>query len=369
MNAGRAPASAAGKAPVVRGIGPCYPVRVAKKALSTAPLSADQRIVVLVGKEPFLMGEYTAQLRELLRAKFGEVDQVRFEAGTAGTTLASVLDECRTFGLMAAHKLVVVEGGDELIKEDNRPLIERYAAAPCEGATLLLRCGKWHAGKLDALIEKVGMVKAVEEVSAPQALAWADKRCVKRYEATLDSAAARLLVERLGPDLGRIDSELAKLSAYVGPGKPITREAVIDLVGRSSDEEAWVMQSVLLRGDAALSLAKLRELSELAREPVQKTMWATVDLARKLHGAARGLRAGENPWSLAGKLKLWGDSKDAILATAKGIDPAMAAGLLTAAVEADYRSKTGGADPERALEGLALEFARVLGGGRPAPRV
>jgi DNA polymerase-3 subunit delta len=333
---------------------------VAKKPESNTPLSADHRIVVLIGKEPFLQGEYTAQVRELLEKKFGEVDKVGFDAETSGTTLAAVLDECRTFGLMVTHKLVVVDHAEDLIKEDNRPLMERYAAAPCDAATLLLRCDQWHKGKLDALIESVGVLKTLKQPTAADAALWAVRRCAKRYEGDLKPDAAQLLIERIGPNLGLLDGELAKLAAYVGPGKPITRAAVTDLVGRSSDEEAWVIQSVLIAGNPAASLAKLRELSELSREPVQKTLWATVDLARKLHGAARGLRAGENPWSLAGKLRLWGDSKEPILAAAKRLDPTKAAALFKEAVTADRKSKTGQTDPERALEALAIRFAQAL---------
>ena len=335
---------------------------MAKKTESPGSLSADHRIVVLVGKEPFLHGEFTSQLRDLLEAKHGKggVDKISFDAETSGTTLAAVLDECRTFGLMAAHKLVVVDHAQDLIKEDNRPLMERYASAPCDGATLVLRCDQWHKGKLDALIERVGLIKSLKQPTAADAVAWAVKRCAKRHEAELKPDAAALLVERIGPNLGLLDGELAKLASYVGAGKPITRAAVIDLVGRSSDEEAWVIQSVLIRGNPAASLAKLRELTELSREPVQKTMWATIDLARKLHGASRGLRSGENPWSLAGKLRLWGDSKEPILAAAKRLDPARAAVLLKDAVTMDRKSKTGQADPERALEALALRFAEVL---------
>ena len=35
-------------------------------------------------------------------------------------------------------------------------MMERYAEHPSESATLVLRCSKWNAGKLDRLIEKVG---------------------------------------------------------------------------------------------------------------------------------------------------------------------------------------------------------------------
>src|SRR5262249_44697926 len=113
----------------------CYATAVAKKPAETkAPgaLTAEHRIVVLIPKAPFVQGEFTAQLKDALVAAHGAIDAFRFEGPAA--TAAAVLDECRTFGLMQEHKLVVVDQADQLVKEENRPLVERYAAAPCAGA-------------------------------------------------------------------------------------------------------------------------------------------------------------------------------------------------------------------------------------------
>jgi len=341
---------------------------VAKKPSSSAPptpLTAAHRVVVLVGKEPFLQGEFTAQIKDLLVAAHGEIDTFKFDGPS--TTAAAVLDECRTFGLMQQHKLVVVDGGDQLVKEENRPLMERYAAAPCESATLVLRCDKWNKGKLDALIEKVGVIKHCEALAPAQAVAWAGKRCQKRHNATIEPDAARMLVERLGTELGKIDTELAKLAANVGsaPGKPgtITTKAVAQLVGIGREEEIWVVQSTLLHAGPEQALMCIRDALDVSRHHPTLVTYACIDLARKLHGAARGIKAGANPWQLAGKLRLWGDSKDAILAAAAKADPARMAALFKEAVHTDRRQKTGQTDPVRSLEALALRFAHALGHG------
>jgi DNA polymerase III subunit delta len=339
---------------------------VAKKPSSSpAALSADHLIVALIGKEPFLQSEYTSQLKDLLTAKHGEVEPFRFDG--AQTTLAAVLDECRTFGLMVQHKVVIVDQADEIIKEENRPLMERYAAAPCESATLVLRCDKWYKGKLDALIEAVGIIKKCEPPSPADAITWSIKRCAKRHHATLERDAAELLVERLGADLGRLDMELAKLASNAGSadGKPgtINIKTVRDLVGMTREEEVWTVQTALLNPNPAAALQSLHEAIEISGHHPTLVTYACLDLARKLHGASRGLRGGENPWQLAGKLKLWPESKkEAILAVAKRGDPSRLAGLLKAAVDADRRQKTGQTNGPRALEVLALKFAEALAG-------
>lgn len=323
-----------------------------KKALGT-----DCRVVLLVGADGFIAGEHTNALKEKLIAKHGEVDVLLFDGLNAN--LAEVLDECRSFGLMQQHKMVVVDNADQFVKEDNRPLVMRYAQEPSDGATLVLRAGKWHKGKLDEVIGEVGVIVACDGVVESQAVDWAIKRAEKRHAAKLDKGAAQQLVERVGADLGRIDSELGKLAVAGEKPGVITAELVAEFVGRSREEEVWGIQSTLMTGDAAECVGHVRDLIQVSRQPTVMIIWAMTDLARKLHGAARGVRAGVNPFALAGMLKLWGPSKEIILGAAGRIDPAAAAELFDACVKADVNQKTGLGEPERSAEILAMKFAEV----------
>jgi DNA polymerase III subunit delta len=337
---------------------------VAKKLQSSGELTANTRIAALVGKEHFLQLELTQQLKQLLEKAHGEVAVFRFDGLSA--QLADILDECRTFGLMAQYKLVIVDNADQVIKEDNRPLMERYACAPCDSATLILRTDKWHAGKLDDLICKVGTIIRCEAKTHHEAAAWALANCQRRHNATIEKPAAELLVNRIGTDLGRLDTELEKLavSATTDPTKPaiITMRHVADMVGLTREEEAWVVQDSLLSGNPAASIGHIHTILENSRRDANIPLaWACLDLARKLNAAAQGLSQGANPWSLGGKLKLWPESrKEAILNIARRVPPHRLAALLNDAVAADFKQKTGGGDPDRLLEVLALRFAQTL---------
>jgi DNA polymerase-3 subunit delta len=280
---------------------------------------------------------------------------VHFDGAT--TPAADVLDECRSFGLLAQHKLVIVDQADQFVKEANRPLVERYAENPSEGATLVLRSDKWNKGKLDGLIESVGAVIPCQAPTEPAAIAWAVDRADKRYSTKLEQPAAALLIERLGPDLGRIDSELAKLSTAAGEGKPITVDLVSLFVGISREEEVWSIQSTLLSGDAPRILTQLREILEVSRQPPTLISYAFIDLARKVHGLSAGIRAKMNPFSLMKPLKLWGSMMEVVTPAATRTDPHSAAAVLAACIQSDLRQKTGLGSPERSLEITALTFA------------
>ncbi|MFM9995393.1 MAG: DNA polymerase III subunit delta [Phycisphaerales bacterium] len=350
-------------------------------------LSAHTRVALLVGPELFRQAEHTEALRATLTAAHGPVGVFRFDGATA--PVAQVLDECRTFGLMEPHKLVIVDNtyaflrakADEDGEEGGAPepaasasgftrreMLERYIAAPCDSATLLLRSEKgFTLGKLGPAIAAVGGVIECKEPSPVEARRWAVDRAASPHKAVLNPDAADLLIERIGPDLARLDSELAKLATNAdrSEGRPdgapaiITAKAVAEMVGMSREEEVWGIQSALLSGDPHVALRSVREAIAVSRHHPVLVSWACVDLARKLHGAARGLEAGMNPGQLRVPLRLWGPSEQAILGAAQRVRPADAAALLREAVESDVRQKTGASDPERALEVLALRFAQV----------
>jgi DNA polymerase-3 subunit delta len=338
---------------------------VAKKSSSaTAVLDASTRIAVLVGAEHFLLTENTAQLKERLTEELGEVETIHFDGATA--PLAEVLDECRTVGLLQQHKMVVVDAADQFVKEGNRALMERYAEHPSASATLVLRCGKWNAGKLDKLIEKVGLIKKCESVSEEKARAWAAARVVKRYGTSIEPEAAELLVERLGADLGRIDTELAKLAVSGGRegGKaaPITREAVAELVGVTREEEAWDVQATVLvalrEGNPEAALKQLRLTLENSRESPVFLSFVMMDLARKLHLVGRGIQAGGRPFDVARQLRLWGKAVEAMLEAAKHVTPERAAAMLRLAVACDVKQKSGVGEGDRILESEVVEMVR-----------
>lgn len=340
---------------------------MAKRAPSddaTAPkpksggLDASARVALLQGKDSFLRSLYTSNLRKALEKVHDSVDTVVFDGASASA--ADVLDECRSFGLIAGYKLVVVDNADQIVKEANRPLFERYcesvSGGEAPGATLLLRAGNWHAGNLDKLIAAVGAIVKCDEPSEHDAINWVSKRAIKEYQASIAPQAAELLVGRVGCSLGRLDSELSKLVAASG-GAEITRALVIEFVGASREEAAWGIQSTLLGATGpSEALGHLRYLIDVSRQPSQVIAYAFTDLARKLHAMSRTLQQGGSPQSLFKPLKLWPQSAEPIVAAARRRSPDRALQLFRAAVEADIRSKSGLGEQDRSLEMLVVQL-------------
>ncbi len=328
---------------------------MARKPANTRMPTADDRVLLLHGKELFLRTEYTEHVRRLLRQAHGDCEFAKFDGATAQP--AEVLDECRSFGLMATHKLVVVDDADLMLNQDTRPMFERYCEAPSEQATLVLRASTWRAGNLDKLIERVGMVIRCDQIQPDRAAPWVVRRAEKTHGVKIDPRTAELLIGRTGLDMGRLDAELAKLAAGAGPEGVITPQLIAELVGLTREEEAWAIQSLVLAGDPARALRELRViLGNGSKDLGVPVSFAFCDLTRKLVGAAEGLAQGLPPGKVSKDLGLWGPAERMVMDTARRIGPEGARRLFDAAIAVDAGIKSG-MDPEVALETLALRLA------------
>jgi len=322
-------------------------------------LDASTRICVLYGPDDYLRSLRTDELKDKLVEAHGEVDVLRYDGAAA--SVADVLDECRSMGLMQQQKLVIVDEADQFVKEDSRPLVERYAEAPAEQATLVLRSTRWNKGKLDKLIEKVGTIIKCDALTAPKAIGWAIARATKRHDLAFDERAAELLVIRVGTMLGRLDAELQKLasaSKAIGEGA-ITLDLVEQMVEPTAEEQAWKVQDGVLGGSAEEAVGVIRMALGPWRCDPAPVSWALVDLARKLHAAAALSERNVPAFQIGKELRLWGPSRDAILHLAARAGRRRCAAVFDAAIDTDRGLKSGAPDVPRLLETLAIRFARL----------
>ena len=331
---------------------------MARKAAVT--LDASTRFAVLHGPEEMVRRLRFEELRDALLAEHGDADTFHFDGKTA--ELSEVFDELRGYSLMATYKLVVVENADEFVKKHREPL-ERYAAAPVDHATLVLRAEKWNKGNLDKAIAKVGAVVKCDAPKPGEAVTWLTTRAAEVHKVRVARDAAALLVDRIGVHLMALDSEVGKLAAMAGEGGEITRELVQRAVGKSSDEKAWEVQAAVLEGMAKRSpgrmLEVVHELIEVGGQPDVLVLYFVTDLMRKLSVAAAMRRGGAADAEINKALRLWGPAAATFHRVARQVNEAAAADLLQQALTLDARSKSGFGSASRNLERFCVGLARV----------
>ena len=326
--------------------------------------TAEMRMVILHGKEPFLMKRYTDDFEKILEGEFGEIERMVFDGETAD--LSTVLDEVRTFDLLMHHKLVIVDNADSFVSakgsqtSSTRKAMERYAESPVQSATLLLRATTWRPGKLDKAVAKVGEVYKLQQLNEVDATRWCVGRSNKEHGCTLAVGGAQLLVERVGVSLSRLDTELGKLSSLVAPRTSIEKEDVQAMVGLSKEEQAWEIQSIVLTGNEGAAMTKLCELLDVSRQPKELLLWSVVDLTRRLSAASSMIASGVSDSQVRSSLKLFGDGGNRMIATAKKKSPKRLTTLFTHAVSVESKTKSGLLDPRRGLESRTIQVCKGI---------
>src|SRR4051794_21593483 len=169
-------------------------------------------VYALVGSDAFLQLQ---KLNEVLKALPSDVQ--RIDVDGERVELAQVLDELRSFAMFGSGKLVVVRSADDFISRF-REQLEEYVAHPSDSGTLVLRLDSLPSNqRIYKAIAKTGQIEAC---NPPKDLARWVVDHAKVHKVTIDPQAAAQLTDMIGADLGRLDSELAKL-AITTDGKRI----------------------------------------------------------------------------------------------------------------------------------------------------
>lgn len=232
--------------------------------------SADSKtpaVAALFGDEPFLKGLVIEQLRRrVLAGDDGEFSLTRFDGRSA--EWRSVSDELATVGLFGGgQRMIVLDDADDFVS-DHRLQLEDYTARPSRTATLALVVQSFPSNtRLYKAIAANGL--AIECKSPPQAqlLKWLVNWAKQRHGAKLERDAAELMVETIGPELGLIDQELAKVAAAAG-AQPIGPELVRKLVGGWRAKTAWDMLDAAVEGRARQALVELDRLLLSGENPI-----------------------------------------------------------------------------------------------------
>jgi DNA polymerase III delta subunit len=306
-------------------------------------------VYALVGPDSFLQLQ---ALSSLLAQSPGSAQRLDIDGERA--ELADVLDELRSFSMFGDGKIVVVANADAFVTNYREPL-EQYVAAPSSSATLVLRLSSLPANqRIHKAINKIG---AIVKCDSPKDLSgWIVQHAKQAHQLLIKPDAARLLADLIGSDLGRIDSELAKL-ALQSEGKPVTPELISGTVAFQREQEMWNMTNELASGRPAEALRRWRQLVQLdPSTEFRAVTWLTMWL-EKVNQALRMKRSGMNPFTIAQQLKIWPrEMQQPFLRTADTLGEPGVAEALDLLAEIDRQSKTGVGDAASNVERFMLSL-------------
>jgi DNA polymerase III delta subunit len=298
----------------------------------------------LIGDDSFFqlqkLGEILAQM---------PADVVRIDVDGERAELADVFDELRSFAMFGSGKLVVMRNADAFITKF-REQLEDYLQQPSDSATLVMRINSLPANqKVYKLIQKVGAIEKCEPPKEYQLPAWIIARGKDVHKITVAMDAAKLLADRIGADLGRLDNELAKLALASDSGK-IAVQDISQSVAFQREQEMWDMTNELAQGKPAEALKRWRQL--VAIDPATEfraVTWLTMWLEE-----VGNILSGGNTSKLNWKYR---DRLPQVIKTAKSFGKDRYIHAVDLLADLDRRSKSGLGDASENVERFIVSFA------------
>jgi DNA polymerase-3 subunit delta len=234
-------------------------------------------VCVLFGDEPLLKRESLDRIKQAVLT--GDDAELSFTAlDGEKTELREVLDEAATLSMFGGgRRIVVVQEADKFVSK-HRDALEEYCQKPRPGSVLVLDVASWPANtRLFKRLAETGLQincnlpgNRFGDADEDAVLKWLRARAESKYQAQLATDAGELLLEIVGPQLGRLDQEVAKLALLAAVEKPpkITRQLVEKAVGGWRAKTAWSMIEAALDGRGAVALVELDRLLLAGEEPI-----------------------------------------------------------------------------------------------------
>ncbi len=235
-------------------------------------------IYIFVGDEDLMVKEAADRVVE--QALVGGLAAFNHGAFAAGAEDASqALAIARTLPMMGPRRVVEIRH----VEEARGPLLEAlldYCQKPSPTTVLVVWGRKWPEAtkpqgggkavdwgrRAENAARKVGTVQRFRSRDQdPLGFATEEAR---RLGVRLDGGAARILVELVGRDLGRLRQELAKAADFLDePGGRITEEVLGEVCSLLAEAEIWDLTNAVVRRRTREALATTHRLLEEGAAP------------------------------------------------------------------------------------------------------
>jgi DNA polymerase-3 subunit delta len=220
------------------------------------------------GNEAYLRRQVMLALRSaVLGGDDADFSLTSFDGGNASfRDVHEVLSTVAMFG--GGQRLAVVEDADSFVSR-YRPQLEDYVAKPSRSGVLVLEIETLASNtRLYKSIAAEGLLIDCAAPAPARLTKWLVEWAKLHHRSQIAPPAAEMLVELIGPELGLLDQELAKLSLLVGVDGKITPELVGKSVGGWRTKSTWDMLDAALDGHPREAIAQLDRLLASGEQPV-----------------------------------------------------------------------------------------------------
>jgi DNA polymerase III subunit delta len=275
--------------------------------------------------------------------------------GRRSPDVEALIGSLATISLIASRRYLLVDGVEGWGKADAQRAVEALAVVPPETTVALVAHGKAPAGLAKAVEKAGGEVLSFEVPRArdlPKQLI-ADAR---ELGFDLEPAAARMLVERLGPRPMRLRTELERLALWAGEGGSVGSDDLEAMIADTSEEAIWTLADALVAGDEAETMRVAERLVSQG-EALPRIVYALAPRLRQALRAASELEAGRPAGEVAKGLSMHPYAAKMLVSNVKGRSPEDLDASIRALADLELWSRGGSDYPERVAFTLTLRRA------------
>lgn len=223
-------------------------------------------VYVLAGTEPYFIDSLSNELTGLLMPEQNRDFDMSLFYGLE-TDANRIIEACRQFPLLGDRRVVLVREAQQL--RGGLDALEPYCKTPSE-QTVLILCFKgvepdMRKAAAKAVVAHGGVIYESRKVYESALPAFISRR-LKARGVAIEPKAAEMLVEHVGTDLSRMDSELEKLAGALTAGeKQVTAAMVEEQTGLSRDFNNYELVSALAKKDKTQALKIVRYFNDNPR--------------------------------------------------------------------------------------------------------
>lgn len=293
------------------------------------------------------------------------------------TTLSDVLDDARSLSLFVRDRVIWVQGaenalprrltaaaddGEENDKSKDSPL-PAYLKAATPGTVVVFECSRYDfAGDDKPKLERVEKFYSAVPVSVefrhltPESSRYLAQELAKKQQLKIGGAELAVLLDAVAGDTSRLDSEIEKLSLFVGTERKVTQDDLQALVANAAQSTIFALVNALGRRDRA---GALRSLDVLVREgeylPLALTFLSTqFRLALAVKEARIASTQQAQAFFAKLNVRMWRERAEQILTTAGAFTTERLSKAVTMIYETDKKFREGYRDDRVIMETLIL---------------
>lgn len=308
---------------------------------------------LLVGEDSLKRSRTLVKLRERLK-KLGDLTFNSDDLDGEIVLGEDVVTACNTVPFASEKRLVHVRNADKLKKTDSEAIIS-YLKSPCETTVLLLEAEK--LAKNTRLYKAIAAIdsEAIIDCAPPAAkeLPTTVRSFAVGCGVTFTDAAARKLIEFVGEDMVRLDSEVRKIALAHRGSAAVSEAEVASMVAHTSEVKWWSFVDAFAARDLPKSLALLGEMKKtspfflLPKCIIRiRELICVQTMARRGNPAAAAKELKFPDWKMK-NYKIW----------ARMFSPEELRGALSSARDAELRMKSG-ADADEAFRDWVVDTLR-----------